>query len=491
MRKRHFFWLWIVLIAGLTSCGGRHEHVDVPHNEDELSGFTMATSNGSYYQSKYEKRNDVRLFIADTEADAVMAVCLGQADIYVNDEVMLTKDEQERLGMKLVFRGEESFDVAFAMQKGNTLLANQLNNFLASAPLEQICSHWINGTPAPELPAAKEYDPNARPLRCICSINLSPACFISEGGGWNGIDPDILRRFARSIGRPIEIKYQNFATAIVALQTGKADILSGFLFITDERRKAVDFSTPYFHSHPGYFMVNKGAVARTGLSDRVHQNLIVEKRWQLILHGLGVTIEITVLSILLGTLLGIGVCACIRSRRKWLRTAAELYERLISGIPILVLLLIMFYVVLADTGLNATAIAIVTFALCFAAEAGSIFDNSISSVPRGQTEAGLSLGFTPLKTFTGIVLPQALTKGVPLFAGACVAILHETSIVGFIAIHDLTEISDLIRSRTFDALIPFLIITVLYFLLAWLIRASLSLGLRRFTTKQVEPAKKK
>ena len=491
MRIRHFLCLWMLLIGCLTSCGSRREHVEVPHSEEELSGFTLATSVGSYYYSKYEKRSDVRLFLSDTEADAVMAVRLGQADIYVADEVVLTKEDQECLGMMLAFRGEESFDVAFAVQKGNTVLVNQLNEFLASAPLEQISAHWIDGTPVPELPAANEVASYAQPLRCICSCNLSPVCFIGEGGTWNGIDPDILRRFAQSIGRPIEIKYQNFTTAIVALQTGKADIISGFLFITEERQKAVDFSAPYFRCHPSYFMVDKASTARIGLSDRVRQNLIVEKRWQLILHGLGVTVEITILSILLGTMLAIGVCVCRRNRRKWVRSAAELYEHLISGIPKLVLLLIMFYVVLADFGLNATAIAIVTFALCFSAETGTIFDTSISSVPRGQTEAGLSLGFTPLKTFTGIVLPQALSKGLPAFAGACVAILHETSIVGFIAIHDLTEISDLIRSRTFDAFIPFLIITVLYFLLAWLIRASLSLCLRRYTAKKVEPAKKK
>ena len=169
----------------------------------------------------------------------------------------------------------------------------------------------------------------------------------------------------------------------------------------------------------------------------------------------------------------------LRSRRKWIRRLVELYGTLIQGIPTLVLLLIMFYVVLADLNISGTLVAIVTFGLCFAWSAGSIFATAISSVPKGQTEAGLSLGFTPLKTFIGIVFPQALQKALPLYSGECVSLLKSTSIVGYIAIMDLTRASDLIRSRTFDALIPLLIITIAYFVLAWLIRILLNTFLKK------------
>ena len=139
----------------------------------------------------------------------------------------------------------------------------------------------------------------------------------------------------------------------------------------------------------------------------------------------------------------------------------------------------MFYVVLASSGLSGTIVAIITFALCFAWSSGSIFSSAISSVPKGQTEAGLSLGFTPLRTFTGIVFPQALQKALPLYTGECVALLKSTSIVGYIAIMDLTRASDLIRSRTFDALIPLLVVTIAYFVLAWLIRLLFNLFLKK------------
>ena len=171
--------------------------------------------------------------------------------------------------------------------------------------------------------------------------------------------------------------------------------------------------------------------------------------------------------------------SCRRSSRKWLRSLAGLYGDFINGMPTLVLLLIMFYVIFAQTGLDASTVAIITFALCFASSAGSIFDTAISSVPVGQTEAGLSLGFTPFKTFTGIVFPQALQKGLSLYTGECVSLLKSTSIVGYIAIQDLTRASDLIRSRTFDALVPLLVVTILYFALAWVIRFVLNLFLKK------------
>ena len=442
-------------------------------SEADLSGLTLATSNGSYYHNKFSKREDVKLFVTNNEADGLLAVRQGKADVYVADDVLLSGSDMERLGIRLAFRGEETFDVAFALPKGNDELREKLDSFLASAPLEKIIAHWVSDAPLAE---EDEYEiiPGAAPLRCVCCVDVSPVSFMGDGE-WLGMEPDILRRFAHSIGRPFELKYQSLASGIIALQTGQMDVLSSCLFVTEERKKAVDFSLPYYTCHPGYFVLDKNSTSRPGFMDRLKLNLVTDRRWKMITDGLLETVKITLLSILLGTVLGAGLCAMRRSRRGWLRRTVQLYDGFINGIPTLVLLLIMFYVVFASTGLNASMIAVVTFGLCFASAAGGIFDNVISGVPAGQTEAGLALGFSPLKTFTGIVLPQAIKSGLPLFAGQCVALLKSTSIVGYISIQDVTRASDLIRSRTFDAVIPLLIVTVLYFVLAWIIRKLLNL----------------
>jgi len=463
-----------MVLVGLSACSDNRQSTKEVHSEADLSGLTISTSNGSYYQKKYEKRKDLQLFTTNTDADAIQAVRQGTADVYVGDEVIMTAEDQRRLGMKKAFIGEECFDVAFAVRKGNQELLNQLNEFIATAPTQDIINHWIKGTEAPKEPAFT-INPNAQPLRCICSTNMSPISYVGDGGEWMGMDPDILRRFAHSVGRPFEMTYQDLGSAIIALQTGQADVISACLFITEERKKAVDFTDPYYLCHPGYFVVNNDSDGGMGFVERLKLNIITENRWKLITDGLLETIKITFFAILLGTILGIGICACKRSKRKWLRAMASLYGDFINGIPTLVLLLIMFYVVFASLNPNPSLVAIITFACCFASSAGSIFDTAISSVPIGQTEAGLSLGFTPFKTFTGIVFPQALQKGLPLYIGNCVSLLKDTSIVGYIAIQDLTRASDLIRTRTFDALIPLLIVTIFYFLLAWIIRRLLNL----------------
>ena len=476
--KMYRLTLLLLAFAGLLSACSGGEDFREPKSEEDLSGLVLAASNGSYYQQKYEKRTDVQLFLVANEADGVQAVRQGHADVYVSDEVMLTKADMKRLGMKKAFVGDECFDVAFAIRKGNTEIAEQLNAFLASAPLEDITNYWINGGPYVEEPAYTIPE-GAKPLRFVCAVNIAPISYVGEGGKWQGLDVDILQRFAHSVGRPFEMQFMDVGSAIMAINTGKADVFSGCLFITEERQKSMDFSTPYYKCHPGYFIVDHSRDARMGLGERIHMNLIKENRIKLIWDGLVETIKITFFAILLGTILGIGVCACRRSKRRWVRGLADLYGDFINGIPTLVLLLILFYVVFANSGMSATLVAIIAFAMCFASSAGNIFDTSISAVPKGQTEAGLSLGFTPFKTFMGIVFPQALRKGLPLYTGECISLLKNTSIVGYIAIADLTRASDLIRSRTFDALIPLLVITIIYFILAWLIRKTLNLCLLR------------
>ena len=157
------------------------------------------------------------------------------------------------------------------------------------------------------------------------------------------------------------------------------------------------------------------------------------------------------------------------------RVIARLYNSFISGIPQLVLLLILFYIVFARSSVPPDLVAVIAFAMYFASSAASIYDTSLSAIPRGQTEAGLALGFTKVQTFMQIVLPQAIRQALPLFKGQCISLLKGTSIVGYIAINDLTRAGDQIRARTFDALVPLLLITILYFIMVWLIGILLNL----------------
>ena len=206
-----------------------------------------------------------------------------------------------------------------------------------------------------------------------------------------------------------------------------------------------------------------------GIIESFTNNLIVEDRYRMILDGLQLTLLITVCAAILGTLLGGLVCWMRMNRRQWLQQVAKLYIDLMRGTPVLVLLMLMYYVVMAPLDATGVVVAIVTFALNTSAYISEMLRTTIQGIDRGQTEAGLALGYTQRQTFLRIVLPQVVRAVMPVYQGEIISLLKGTSIVGYIAVTDMTRASDLIRSRTFDAFFPLIVTAIIYFLMAWLI----------------------
>ena len=209
------------------------------------------------------------------------------------------------------------------------------------------------------------------------------------------------------------------------------------------------------------------------VSSSFYNNIIQEKRYLLILHGLKTTVIITVLATLLGTVLGGIVCFMRMSSNKILQMPSRIYISLLRGVPVLVVLMIIYYVVFASVDISPVLIAVIAFGLNFAAYVSEMFRTGVESVDRGQTEAGIAMGFTRVAAFINIVLPQAVQKILPVYKGEMISLLKMTSVVGYIAVHDLTKASDIIRSRTFDAFFPLIMVAVLYFLIAWLLTSAL------------------
>ena len=217
-------------------------------------------------------------------------------------------------------------------------------------------------------------------------------------------------------------------------------------------------------------------------------NLIVEDRYRMILDGLQVTLLITFCAAILGTLLGGLVCWMRMSRRKWVQQVAKVYIDIMRGTPVLVLLMLMYYVVMAPVDASGIVVAIITFALNLAAYVSEMLRSAIEGIDRGQTEAGLALGFTRRQTFFRIILPQVVKTVMPVYQGEVVSLLKGTSIVGYIAVADMTRASDLIRSRTFDAFFPLIVTAIIYFIMAWLIGLLLTSLVHRRRTKAIVAA---
>lgn len=205
------------------------------------------------------------------------------------------------------------------------------------------------------------------------------------------------------------------------------------------------------------------------ITDAVVNNLITENRYLMILDGLKTTLEITIFAAIAGTILGGLICLMRMSGNRFANGFAKAYINIMRGTPVLVLLMIMFYVIMADSSVSGQYVAIITFALNSAAYICEILRTNIENIDKGQIEAGLSLGFNRREAFLHFVLPPAVRNSIPVYLGEIITLLKSTSIVGYVAVMDMTKASDLIRSRTFDAFFPLILVALIYFLIAWLI----------------------
>lgn len=215
----------------------------------------------------------------------------------------------------------------------------------------------------------------------------------------------------------------------------------------------------------------------------IEANLLTEDRWQVLLDGLGMTLKVSLLAILFATLWGAVLCAMRLSRKRVLSRTAGTYIELMRSLPILILLLVSFYIIFATSPLSKVQIAVVCFSLYFGAYFSEVFRTGIESVDKGQREAGAALGMSRGQIFGRIILPQALLRCLPLYKTQAVALIKGTSIVGYVSVMDLTKAGDFIRGRTFDAFFPLLLVALIYLILSWLFGAGIDLLERRLTPK--------
>jgi len=191
-------------------------------------------------------------------------------------------------------------------------------------------------------------------------------------------------------------------------------------------------------------------------------NLIVGDRYRMLLDGLGVTVQIALVAAVLGVILGSLIALMRLSKVGVVRGAAQVYVDVIRGTPVMVQLLIMYYIVLATYTGSKVAVAILSFGLNSAAYVSEMVRGGILSVDKGQTEAGRSLGLSGPSTMLLIVMPQAIKNILPSLFNEFIMLLKETSIVGYIALMDLTKAGDFIRSRTLSAFFPLLTVAAIY-----------------------------
>ena len=210
----------------------------------------------------------------------------------------------------------------------------------------------------------------------------------------------------------------------------------------------------------------------------LHTNFIAENRWRYLLDGLGATLLITALATLIGILLGLLV-AVIRATHDMTgrlvlpNLLCRIYLTVIRGTPVVVQLLIIYFVIFGSQDVSKILVAVVAFGLNSGAYVAEIIRSGIVAIDKGQNEAGRSLGLSHATTMAWIILPQALRNTLPALGNEFIVLLKETSVAGYIALADLTKAGDIIRSQTYTAFLPLLAVAAIYLaivsLFAWLL----------------------
>ncbi len=203
-------------------------------------------------------------------------------------------------------------------------------------------------------------------------------------------------------------------------------------------------------------------------------NFIVEDRWRYLTNGLLVTLKVTFFAALMGIALGL-IVALIRNahehtgRLRILNALCSLYLTVIRGTPVLVQLMLIYFAVFSSVRVDKAFTAILAFGINSGAYQAEIFRAGIQSLPKGQFEAGRSLGFSYTQTMLTVILPQAVRNIIPTLCNEFITLLKETSVASYIALEDLTKGGDIIRSRTYDPFLPLLAVALIYLVIVMLL----------------------
>ena len=211
-----------------------------------------------------------------------------------------------------------------------------------------------------------------------------------------------------------------------------------------------------------------------------YNSIIYDDRYLYILEGVKNTIIMALFAVIIGILLGI-VIALIRNnydnnkKLPILNQIAKLYVTIIRGTPVLLQLMIIYYIIFATVDINIILVGVIAFGLNSSAYVSEIIRAGISSIDKGQMDGGRALGLTYKETMRMIILPQAIKNVMPALGNEFITLLKETSVAGYIGIIELTKAGDIISSRTYNYFFPLIITAIIYLIM--------TLGLSKIISK--------
>ena len=488
----------ILLIIGtslLLSCGKADKKQqtfadlkDFDHPEVRIAVLQGSVSD---FQAR-EHFKQAKFSSSTSYVNALLALRSGKIDAIAFDRDILQYMIREVPDVLIIPYTFDTCDTVVGVSKDNLQLKQQVDKQLQILKdcgiLEVMKGRWLVEGKIQIPPEVLQEDASLPELKIGTSAMSPPFSFMANNQ-LTGFDMELGRRVAKAMGRKAVFTIIDYAVMPTALQTHRVDLILANLNATKERGEKVAFSQPYNVSE-STFLVRKntwrgpgGQVGKangsavpaqeegfwSGLKTSFTRNFLVEDRYKMILTGLKTTILISVWALILGSGLGFGICLLRRSDRKLFCLPAQCFIKLMQGTPMVVFMLIMYYLVFSGWNINPILVAILAFGVNLSAYVAETMRSGIDTVDQGQWEAAYAMGFTKVQTFIKIVAPQALRHILPVYTGEAVSLVKMTSVVGYIAIQDLTKMSDIIRSRTYEALFPLIMTALIYWLVSWVL----------------------
>ncbi|MCQ2554532.1 MAG: ABC transporter substrate-binding protein/permease [Clostridia bacterium] len=463
----------------------------------DLNGKVIGVQTSTLYEEEIMDRcPDSKIMYFTMPPDMINALKGGKVDAYLIEEAGYYEHYKNHPELTVVPEngGDCRGTVAISgkdKQKEARLLF-ELNEFIAKhkedGMLDEMYDYWIKGFDA-NTSVCKEvtYTGENGELRVGVEGAYEPFSFVSFGKD-SGFDVDFVQRFCAEYGYIPKFDRVAFEQIAPGVETGTYD-LGMNIILSDERDDAVTLTDVYYECGIFLVVLDDEYVSTTNFIESIknnfHNTFIKEDRWKMFAQGAGLTTLITLASILFGTLFGFLLYIACRKGNKIANGFASVYNWLIDGMPTVVLLMILYYIVFGSTRVSATIVSIIGFTLIFTSSMFDMLSVGFNAVGKGQVEAACALGYSDSQSFFKILLPQAAHHFLPIAENEVVTLIKETSVAGYITVMELTKISDLVRSRTYQAFFALISTAIIYFLISGILTR-----LIRVLEKKIDPKRR-
>ena len=439
---------------------------------DELNGLRVGVQTGTQYEDALLLRcPDTEIQLFSVANDMLIALEQGKLDAILAEAVVLPMTKEVHPWIKEIEEPIAAYDIVFGFGKNEKerTLKIQFNEFISKVKengvYAEMESYWItNFSPDTCITDKSGITGENGELSIALEGGYEPYSYFGFGG-LQGYDVDFIYRFCREYGYEPVFHEINYDAIAAGLESGRFDIGTNLLY-TDERESSIEMSEPYNVLVIQAVVVGEDTSNEpffTSLKNSFYKTFLKDSRWELFAEGAALTLFMTVVSILIGTVLGFLLYLLVRNSGAITRRVTDLISFLISTTPTVLFLMILYYVVFGKWSIDGVWVAIIAFGLLFAGSVYDMITDGIAAVGTGQYEAARALGYSKQQTFFTILLPQASGHIFPRYKSEIISLIKETSIVGYIGISDLTKMSDIVRNRTYEAFFPLISTAVIYF----------------------------